>query len=67
MPTCWTIAGLHGAGKTTFALQYLPGVAHCRRSVNNASEPALVFKQKPAQRTVIDTVFFELLEKESQS
>ncbi len=29
MPNCWIIAGHNGAGKTTFALEYLPQVAHC--------------------------------------
>jgi predicted ABC-type ATPase len=33
-PTCWIIAGPNGVGKTTFALQYLPQVANCRRFVN---------------------------------
>jgi len=27
MPTCWIIAGVNGAGKTTFALEYLPKIA----------------------------------------
>ena len=130
MPSCWIIAGSNGAGKTTFALQYLPEVAHCRRFINadliaaglalpsmamskmrmaervahgghnipaadierrfarrlhnllnafspvvdggrcfmnHTSEPTLVFEQKLTQRTVIHTLFFELLEKESQS
>lgn len=30
-PVCWTIAGPSGAGKTTFALKYLPEVADWRR------------------------------------
>lgn len=34
MPTCWIIAGPDGAGKTTFALKYLPLVAKCSRFVN---------------------------------
>lgn len=34
MPTCWIIAGPKGVGKTTFALEYLPIVARCRRFVN---------------------------------
>ena len=34
MPTCWIIAGPNGTGKTTFALEYLPTVANCRRFVN---------------------------------
>ena len=33
-PTCWIIAGHNGAGKTTFALKYLPEVACCFTFVN---------------------------------
>ena len=33
-PTCWIIAGHNGAGKTTFALKYLPEVANCSTFVN---------------------------------
>jgi predicted ABC-type ATPase len=33
-PTCWIIAGPNGSGKTTFALEYLPTVAHCLNFVN---------------------------------
>ncbi len=33
-PVCRIIAGSNGAGKTTFALKYLPEVAHCRAFVN---------------------------------
>lgn len=33
-PTCWIIAGPDGAGKTTFALEYLPTVAGCSRFIN---------------------------------
>lgn len=34
MPTCWIIAGSNNAGKTTFALEYLPKVAECTHFVN---------------------------------
>jgi len=34
MPTCWIVAGRNGAGKTGFALEYLPSVANCRRFIN---------------------------------
>ena len=34
MPTCWIIAGTNGAGKTTFALEYLPKIAHSTRFIN---------------------------------
>ena len=33
-PVCWIIAGSNGAGKTTFALNYLPQVANCQVFVN---------------------------------
>jgi predicted ABC-type ATPase len=33
-PTCFIIAGQNGAGKTTFALRYLPQIAGCRNFVN---------------------------------
>lgn len=33
-PTCWIIAGPNGVGKTTFALAYLPAVAHCHNFIN---------------------------------
>jgi len=33
-PTCWIIAGSNGAGKTTFALEYLPNEVGCRQFVN---------------------------------
>src|SRR5690625_6327092 len=33
-PTCWIIAGPNVAGKTTFALKYLPEVAGCRHFIN---------------------------------
>ncbi len=34
MPTCWIIAGVNGAGKTTFALEYLPKIADCEQFIN---------------------------------
>lgn len=34
MPTCWILAGLNGAGKTTFALEFLPRVAGCTHFIN---------------------------------
>lgn len=34
MPTCWIIAGHNGAGKTTFALEYLPKVVNCYHYIN---------------------------------
>ncbi|MBE0437763.1 MAG: zeta toxin family protein [Methylomicrobium sp.] len=34
MPTCWIIAGHNGAGKTTFALEYLPQIVHCYHFIN---------------------------------
>jgi len=34
MPTCWIIAGPNWAGKTTFALEYLPNVAGCEQFIN---------------------------------
>lgn len=34
MPTCWIIAGHNGAGKTTFALEYLPQVVRCYHFIN---------------------------------
>ncbi len=33
-PACWIIAGPNGAGETTFALDYLPAVAHCQTFIN---------------------------------
>lgn len=33
-PTCWMIAGVNGAGKTTFALEYLSKSADCRHFIN---------------------------------
>jgi len=33
-PTCWIIAGVNGAGKTTFALEYLPKIANCQQFIN---------------------------------
>ena len=33
-PTCYVIAGANGAGKTTFALNYLPKIASCRNFIN---------------------------------
>lgn len=33
-PTCWIVAGVNGAGKTTFALECLPDIAHCQRFIN---------------------------------
>ncbi|MBU4274083.1 MAG: hypothetical protein ACYC0O_00325 [Desulfurivibrionaceae bacterium] len=32
--TCWIIAGLNGAGKTTFALKYLPKAKGCTHFIN---------------------------------
>ena len=46
---------------------FSPVVGGCRCFMNHTSEPTLVFEQKLTQRTVIHTLFFELLEKESQS
>jgi len=34
MPTCWIIAGPDGAGKTTFALEYLPRVTDCTHFID---------------------------------
>jgi predicted ABC-type ATPase len=34
VPTCWIIAGHNGAGKTTFALEYLPNVVNCYHYIN---------------------------------
>jgi len=33
-PICWIIAGVNGAGKTTFALEYLPKIADCKQFIN---------------------------------
>jgi predicted ABC-type ATPase len=33
-PTCYIIAGANGAGKTTFALNYLPKIVSCRNFIN---------------------------------
>ena len=33
-PACTIIAGVNGAGKTTFALRYLSETAHCQRFIN---------------------------------
>ncbi|MGZ8159979.1 MAG: hypothetical protein ACXWT4_14350 [Methylobacter sp.] len=33
-PTCWMIAGVNGAGKTTFALEYLANMTDCRQFIN---------------------------------
>jgi len=33
-PTCWIIAGVNGAGKTTFALEYLPKITDCQQFIN---------------------------------
>ena len=33
-PTCYIIAGANGAGKTTFALKYLPKIVSCRNFIN---------------------------------
>jgi predicted ABC-type ATPase len=34
MPTCFIIAGVNGAGKTTFALNYLSKITDCKRFIN---------------------------------
>jgi len=33
-PTCYIYAGANGAGKTTFALNYLPKIVSCRNFIN---------------------------------
>lgn len=33
-PTCWIIAGVNGAGKTTFALEYLSKFTDCQQFIN---------------------------------
>lgn len=33
-PICWMIAGVNGAGKTTFALEYLSKTADCQHFIN---------------------------------
>ena len=33
-PICYIIAGPKGAGKTTFALQYLPKIVSCNNFIN---------------------------------
>ena len=34
MPTCWIIAGPNSAGKTTFAMDYLPKATDCTIFIN---------------------------------
>jgi predicted ABC-type ATPase len=34
MPKCWIIAGVNGAGKTTFALEYLSRLSNCQQFIN---------------------------------
>ena len=58
-PTCRIIAGPNGAGKATFALEYLPQVAACNARVvlrclmNSGKTPELVFIQEGGTRTVV--------------
>lgn len=33
-PSCWIIAGVNGAGKTTFALEYLAKITECQQFIN---------------------------------
>jgi hypothetical protein len=58
-PTCRIIAGPNEAGRTTFALDYLPRVAAGTARVvlscfmNSGKTPELVFIQKGGTRTVV--------------
>jgi hypothetical protein len=60
MPTCWIIAGPNVAGKTTFALEYLPSAEMSRLRV--AERPELVFRQQAGQCEIYHSEFFELLQ-----
>lgn len=51
-PTCWIITGPDGAGKTTFALEYLPQVAGCQVFVNADLIAAGLAPLAPEGRTV---------------
>jgi len=56
-PNCYTIAGPTGAGKTTFATEFLPLYANCRNFINadmkRQKEPSLT---QMAMRALTDAV-----------
>ena len=61
-PVCTIIAGVNGAGKTTFALKYLPETAHCRRFINvdliasGLSPLAIELKQMAASKLFLKEI-----------
>lgn len=70
-PACWVIACPNDAGKTTFALEYLPNVADCYHVVNadllcflnSGEQPELVFTQQGERREVKQPEVLHLLQK----
>ena len=44
MPTCWIVAGPNGAGETTFAIEFLPGLAECLHFLAVEIHPAQVVR-----------------------
>ncbi len=58
MLTCWIVAGPNGGGKTTFAMQYLPKVAHCKRFVNADLIAAGLSPLAPEQQLVAASRIF---------
>ena len=58
MPTCWIIAGPNGAGETTFAMEYMPTVAGCRRFINANLIPAGLSPLAPEQHLLAASRLF---------
>lgn len=58
MPTCWIIAGVNGAGKTTFALEYMSKVVHCTHFINADLIAAGLSPLAPEQQLVAASRLF---------
>ncbi|MBE9062392.1 zeta toxin family protein [cf. Phormidesmis sp. LEGE 11477] len=67
-PICWIIAGPNSAGKTTFALQYLPAVASCPNFVNADSIAAGLSPLAPERELIAASrLFLKEIENRIQS
>jgi predicted ABC-type ATPase len=68
---CYIIAGSNGAGKTTFATEFLPLYRPLLDTLhffdNSSDVPHLIFKDEAGQSTIGDAALYEQLRREIPS